>query len=653
MKAKNTPFKLKKIPYYLYLLLFTVGASLILGFLSFSGMFAIWPILGLAFASFGLSVIYEGEIYLQNIKGAFLKLFKDDYLKNHLAKEHLLNNFPEDVEDPDYPQFYRDYAHQLHLLEEFTHKTLNAESQQRKKQIEKTLKDMEQWFAKQLFAEDVEDDASDYAKQLRQWLKQCKQDEWQATFHTRKALFHAVKAFSILSSIFMGLGTTYLIVEAFSVIPFFAAIPFAIWPFIIVPMAVIAGIAYGLLTYNAVTDLINNDTIRKWYYKLKDDLSSGVTVRNVVLAISAVLLVGLAVALTICTAGTWWTIANNARPLFEWMSKMPAFIMGIINPIVTGLSAVFFITQNTAESLELVDDATRIEENIFTQLGNFFRESYQRLRETENWGQILNPFRIILKLTVTPLRILLFLGHLISIAVTADRVPGIPQLLAAFIAIISEGFEDLHYFFPNHHEHDHDGHHHHHDTQDLLEERLSSEHGHSHDADIPTRILNGISYVFLYYPIACWDYLFSKLNTQDSEPGTKQPKILSFSEAVDKQFGVKKEHNVEISKKAPRPSTDWQKEHAAALIAKHKQKHLDDVVIGKEVAQEKIHALDELHDLVREAKSSEELNEVLTEAKESSAYNKHRLFAYGDEPTRTAEFIDGLAERVNVGVSAA
>ena len=52
----------------------TVGASLILGFLSFGGMFASIPVLPLAFAAFGLSVSYEGEVYLQNIKGSFQKI---------------------------------------------------------------------------------------------------------------------------------------------------------------------------------------------------------------------------------------------------------------------------------------------------------------------------------------------------------------------------------------------------------------------------------------------------------------------------------------------------------------------------------------------------------------------------------------------------
>ncbi len=43
--------------------------------------------------------------------------------------------------------------------------------------------------------------------------------------------------------------------------------------------------------------------------------------------------------------------------------------------------------------------------------------------------------------------LLLFLGHLISIGLTADRMPGVPAIVSALSGIISEGLEDFHYFF--------------------------------------------------------------------------------------------------------------------------------------------------------------------------------------------------------------
>jgi hypothetical protein len=642
MKPKNTPVNLKKIPYNFALILLTLGASLILGFLSFSGMYALLPVLPFAIAAFGLSVAYEGEIYLQNIKGALKKLFKSNYLENSLAKEYLLTHFPEHTKDEDCPQFFRDYKAQLKLLAKFNHKELNAESKKRKKQIEKTLSDMEKWFALQLFSaqDETNSEKSEYAKKLQLWLAEHHQQEWQQRLEQRGFYYNIAKGFSIFAGIFMGLGSTYLIVEAFAVIPFFAAIPFAFWPILILPMAAIAGAAYAMLTFNSITDMINNDTVVKWYQRIRDDLSEGITLRSVFMASTAVLLVGLALALTICTAGTWWTIATNSRPLFEWMKKIPSFVMGIINPIITGLSAISFNIQNSAESLEMIDEATRSDTNIFQTIYDSVVNGFKHLIETENWLQILNPFRLILKLTVTPLRILLFLGHLLSIALTADRMPGVPQIVAMLIAIISEGFEDAHYFI-GHSDEDHE--HGHHSTKELLEEHLDEDAGHSHDMDIPTWLLVTIASP-LYALSALWDSAASQLNSPHDE--TKEPRSLSFSEAWNKQRGIKEEQEVTLEPTAKRPSSEWQVEHAVALIEKQKRK-LSNVSVGHEVADEKIAALNELKREVRTPTQGKTLSETLRNAADNPVYNKHRMFAPADTNTHTQEFIEELGPRVN------
>lgn len=674
MKTKNKPISAKKIPYYIALFLLTTGASLILGFLSFGGMYALIPALPLAFAAFALSVSYEGEIYLQNIKGALNKLFKNDYLKNRLAKEYLLDHFPEHTETADCPQFFKDYKAQLELLSVFDHKELNKESKTRKKQINKTLKDMEQWFAQHLFPakKNAGTEQTPYALQLEQWLKLHQQQEWQEQLERRRFKFNLVKAFSGLAALFMGLGSTYLIVEAFTAIPFFAVIPFALWPVIIVPMALVAGIAYGMLTYNAITDLINNNTIVKWYKKIRDDLSQGLTIRNVFMATTAVFLVALAVALTICTAGTWWTVASNARPLFEWMKKMPNFIMGLINPVITGASAIFFNIQNTAESLEMVDEATRSNKNIFQRMYQSIADGWKHVRDNENWLQMLNPFRIILKLTVTPLRILLFFGHLISIALTADRMPGVPQILAALVAMISEGFEDAHYFVGHSHdehdhahkEHDHHSEHHkhehneehqhqHQDIKGLLKERLESGAGHNHSLDIPSWLLK-MAATPLYALAALWDGAASKLNktSHHHEHEAEQhhvhhhKPVLSFSEAWDKQIGNAKEEEVNPCSAAACPSYAWQQEHTLSLID-HKATQLAEATFGKPLATDKIRGLRALQSKVRATSSGHDLGEVLNEAAKNTDYNKHRMFALAGEKTSTQEFIEELPERVS------
>jgi hypothetical protein len=644
INIKKFPINFKKIPRYLALALLTTGASLILGFLSFGGMYALLPVLPLAFATFGLSVAYEGEIYLQNIKGAFKKLFKSTYLENYLAKKYLLDNFPENTADEDCPQFFKDYEELLKQLSPFKHKQLDKESREKKKQIEKALADMEKWFALQLFAakKAPSEKPSDYARQLRKWLVEHDQNEWQAHLKKRQSTFNYVKGFSSLAALFMGLGSTYLIVEAFTVIPFFAAIPFTFWPVIIVPMAVIAGAAYGMLTYNTITDLINNDTINSWYERLRNDLRKGLTVRNVFMTATAVFLAGLAIALTICTAGTWWTVATNARPLFEWMRKIPSFIMGIINPIITGLSAISFNIQNTSESLEMVDAATRSEKSIFKSIYESIAGGWAHIRATENWLQIANPFRLLLKLTLTPLRLLLFLGHLVSMSLTSDRMPGVPQIVSVLVGIISEGFEDAHYFVgQNREQHDES-------TKALLEEHLGGETDHDQGTDIPTRLIQILA-APIYALAAGWDYLTSQLNPTYYAKGATR-KALTLTQAWNKQLGISDDVHVILAKDAKQPSHEWKVEHTLFLIDKYGEKHLDQAKIGAELADDKNHALKALKEKVRSTPSTngDSLKEILSNAKNNPVYNQHRLFAfYEGEKTATQDFIENLPERVN------
>lgn len=620
--------KTKKIPYNLALILLTTGASLILGLLSFSGMFALVPVLPFAIATFVLSVAYEAEIYLQNIKGALGKLFKYNYLQNQLAKEFLLEHFPQNINAPDCPPFFINYAALLLKLKKAPNKT-------EKKQIKKLLKEMEQQFALHLFSNSENVLISDDTNRLHVWLTQHNQAAWQADFHKRRRNFQVVAAFSLLSALFMGLGSTYLIMEAFSAIPWIAVIPFAYWPFMIVPMAVIAGAAYGLLTYNTVTDLINNDTITKWFARIHTHFKEErFSLRNMFMISVSALLVGLAIALTVCTAGTWWTIATNARPLFDWMGKMPKFVMGVINPLITGLSALGFNIQNTAESIEELDKSIYAEkEKSSTSFYASIKETWSALWKNKNWLQVFNPFSIIKALTITPLRIMLFVGHLVSIALTADRMPGIPQIWAALIAFISEGFEDAHYFIGRGHAgkkveqgaEDINTF-----TQKMLKKQLGEHGGHSHDLDIPAKILFALAtpldrLASGWDSMAAWLIPVNKVEPQSVEPVAKIPQP---------------ELNLALS-------DNWQAEHTVALIEKHIQKHLNGVWFGAETAEKKKVELRALQQQIRRA-DVKELSGILTSAKANSAYNEHRLFAHKAEKTTTQIFVEELPQRITL-----
>ncbi len=849
--------------------IFAVGAGLIIGFLSFSGMYVLLPVLAVAIVAFVLSVAYEGEIYYQNIKNAFNKLFNPHYYKEQLAKECLrellpimeekkrqflklqakfeldtlleelssfcvtgtpseeqvvkyeayLKNIHEYIPNSptveklptaeqfskthpfvlrgqlsalhdalmnetntflkshDTTPFFDDFLRLLQIYHQYDSPNLSgyelkldntwtktvlskriihlsqqdgkicyslitpngqeiyklpthidapkpfnltklndlkpqilavmqanqhvqADHRDDKEKLKKTLQTLERAFIDQLFRSESQDstptpmETAKYLKGLHEVLNQDRAT-WITKLKKRRFAFRVTQGLSVIAALFMMLGSSFLLVEAFSVFPFMAAIPFGIWPAFVVPMAVIAGTAFGLLTFNAVTDLINDDIILNRYRKIKADWKAGLTLRSGLMLFATVSLMALTIALTVCTAGTWWTVIKHTRPIFAFMRHIPAAVIGFVAAVL-GAASLAFNATNTLQTLEEFDeidgevgehpyniDLCELEvgeplPNNLTRLtlikqgrqywvygssdgkkwqytelpgSRFARLNFQRgyslalmsslpdgdienavqgqvylsenpkeyfvkgmlgkapLPDSINltdlsekltdiqfkkdilkmlskagdiqprlafgwrnafiylfikrfgahtfipgratWAQWLsnpqtwNPFRIILKLTYTPLRIVFFLGHLVSIGVTSDRLPGLDEILSALIGIVAEFFEDWHYFFSFEHAHRDD-------IQSLYDEYSEKEGGHDHKDDFPTRILRTLFYPCIYLA-AWWDSAFSARQQFDNPVREyaswwgDSEKVLSFEEAMDKHLGLQAQKEVTLN----------------------------------------------------------------------------------------------------------
>ena len=483
----------KKIAYYALLTTLTIGASLILGLLSFGGFFAIYPFASYAGISFVLSVAYEGEIYFQNIKNALKKLLEPNFVDMELARSTLLLKFK--TKNPQHTQLsYKNYIQALKL----SHSLSSAKQNTALEIIEEELYTFEKKFLKGLLNNPT-------------FQSKLKQRRWQ---------FNLILLFSALSAIFMSLGTTYLLIETFSVIPFLATMPVALIPALIAPMALIAGIAYGLLTFNAVTEMVNNNTFHKWFSKLSLDIkTNGLTKKNMFMASSALILSLLALALTVCTAGTWWTIVKNTPPLFRWMRYIPRIVMSIIHPIIISTSSLIFILENTSNSLEMIDEIASSNTTLLDVWSEFkknIRNTYQR----ENIWQFMNPARLLLVLLVEPLLATLFIGHLISVALCTNRMPGLSDFYSALIGFISEGFEDLHYFTKPQNDCS---------AEKLLQERLGGGGGHSHEDDFPRRVIMLIASP-LYAAATYWERSFK--NPESTPPEITSPIITTIKTVI-------------------------------------------------------------------------------------------------------------------------
>lgn len=580
--------KIKRIPRYLLVILLALGASIVLGFLSFAGMYALFPILGLAIVSLVLAMAYEGQIYFQNIDGALNKLFfHRNWVRERLANDYLLSlveiyeeeraealkNDEEPLEnekESKVPEFVKTYSELLNHYLVFKGKKLTKTQKIEKKRVTKMLHSMEKSFEQILFKKETDEHLLNSEKTLKAWLmNESRQKKLIKKLKTRTRIFYGVLAFSIVTGIFMGVGSTWLLMEGFAALPVLATLSPAVLAGLIVPMAIVAGVAYGLLIYNALTDMIQNESIQKCLKVIQSNFQRGLSFKGLFKVLGIFTLLSLAMILTLCTAGTWWTVVKSAPPLFAWLNKLPSFIMTIINPVITGIAALVFSVENMFVTLginepshhhahEHHDDSHEHGKNFFVKIKDNLVKKHRAFKaREETLLQRINPFRIFLKITIEPLKTLGFFGHIISISVTSDRVPGIPAIFSAGASGATEFIEDWHYFQKHHH--------HANDPISLARKRLSPGHNHSHDDDIPTFLIK-----LLFSPV----YLLSTLWAWGSSKRNKnEDNKLSFKEAWGQQFGKKvKRETLEVIPQCPENTEEI---HANYRLRRAVKKHGD------------------------------------------------------------------------------
>lgn len=346
----------------IFLFLLTIGASLTLGLLSFSGMFVLWPIIPLAIASFILAVAYEGEIFWQNIKGAIKTLFSRDALKIQLLREFLHDNILS-KDDKDLPILLKDYLMLVRQYEELAHHaehhSPSADDLHYQKLLKDKIKRFELEFARHLFnLNEKEEKQSEAMKELRAWFEKKGGKSYLNKYRLRSSIFVVGGVFSIVAGACIAAGTGYLLFDTFMTLPFLAAVPAAALPAIILSLAVVSGVAYALITYNSITAMINNRTLQKLYTTLKTDFQTkGLCLSNVVKGLAAMLFIGLTVALTVFTGGTWWTIGQNLNFLFHkaWILgcticiTLATFVINLFNTLCTWLGLKQQIESNISE----------------------------------------------------------------------------------------------------------------------------------------------------------------------------------------------------------------------------------------------------------------------------------------------------------------
>ncbi|MCQ8779972.1 hypothetical protein NQU49_25570, partial [Escherichia coli] len=92
-------------------------------------------------------------------------------------------------------------------------------------------------------------------------------------------------------------------------------LPLGFFPPIIAPLALLAGIAHGLLIYNSLTDMLLDNPAKKFMDRIRAISWQEMSLkRSLILALSILLLI-VTIFLTICTIGTWLTVFHKTKPL--------------------------------------------------------------------------------------------------------------------------------------------------------------------------------------------------------------------------------------------------------------------------------------------------------------------------------------------------
>lgn len=543
----------------------SLGSSLTLGLLSFGGFYALIPSLTIGFSSFILASLYEGQIYFENIKAALQILFEPKHFDELLAEE-LIEEVLQNESDEKQPQFFTDYQQAKKRLSELNeYHNLSPQQQEKLKNTEKDLSLMKQYFYQAIT--DKLDNKQKYAQELNEYTKLLNKDcaidkAISNASHKQTLIKYGFIASALASSIFT-LGSVYLILEML------ATLSFIVMPFpAIITLATICGIASAALTANSLADMIWKETLSKWLnetieaYSDKNDQSKSWT-----LTLGSILLVSLSAFLTVCTWGTWWTITDEIKKIPNIIKRIPIFITKTVLPTISAAAAFIFTIENTKESLDLILDACS---NNTDRLKKFFNKKIDSIKNFFEYTsskevplyQLLNPFNFLIYLIEAPLKAICFLAHILSVSVTANRIPYVPMWLSMLGAFLSEFLEDLHYFAPG---------------------DAEKNSGHTHHEDIPSQFIHALVSP-LYWLGWAW-------HSKGSQWFSRPTNFYNFWQSTTHQS---EDENVsDVNEITPNePSIQWQQQRTLMQL----KGKIDNLEAAE--AQEKRNHLKSMHDAI-------------------------------------------------------
>jgi hypothetical protein len=646
--------RLKKTKAFRYVVatVLTIGTVLSVGFLSFSGLWIIYPYTIPAILAFFLSGVIEGKVFGTSIfKGlARLKLlgFKaQQYLFILELNQLIIHKMKTDPHwlDQQCP-FLKDYWQQKEY-----YKSLKKDShvdEIKLQEAKERLEELKNYFYQKITSSNFK--GNDYLyENLRKagghLLQSAKRSLWFLRF------FWII---SILVGIVSGFVTAFAVQEAITVGLALSlsvtAISAIVWP-----VASFAAIGATFLLYYAITDIVKNDAIEKAFSKTfqlfqRNTLENGkeplgtYLLRLLALSIVVTGIISLTLFATAASGGTCWIAMQKGIKLLA--PKLPVFVAYCASTILIPINFSTDLIYGFSTTLQTINNCKGIFLAIFEvikhpikAIKNFcsnVETKLDKLKEKESWGQFFNPFRILAKLVISPLQSLVFIGHLISIGLTTDRFFNVPPPLVAGLCATSEGLQDLSFITKENDHEDDDSHDHGNLLQLPLQVLLSpilitiailywafKKYGNEvsfFDALAQTFELPLLNIVFfpLLLPSAIWHWTFKKSENH-----------LTFFESIKKSFDIHThDHNSPYQSEEPTElSPIWREKERPQWMLNTAKNRLNSAKIDNKTAFEKQKFLEELHSkdglkyVTESLKKGEKIDKVLYQYKEEKIKN--------------------------------
>ena len=441
--------------------LFAGGATISMGFLSFAGMFLISPGLGLCLSALVLAIAYEGQVYNEGISIALRRIFDANYLKKAIARRYINDEFKKIREqlvglkdDEKIPldkipnAFLKAYYEQkvyLAKLEE-DHK-LSHKLKDNVRAAKRNMAQLELLFIQYLNEKLPEkNELTDALPQViganaDVIIKELNRKKWLVRLSWIFALGGGISSgFAALSAIEAGVATLATTFTFLSVIP----------GGVLVALAAFAAAGYTFMLYQTMTDMVQSYSGNwKDYLAARPKESS---LQHGLRIVGIVFVVAIGIFATIATAGTWWYATQKGAMVV----KMGEFAADMVRNISVPLMIVATLFYNVTNSISSVDKISRSSFGILLEKK---RDAVWYAWKNENIVQFINPFRIIEKFISYTAQGLFFIGHIISMGLTTDRLDPIPPLVNAIGSAANEATVDLNYL-----PHDEDEHHHSHSS---------------------------------------------------------------------------------------------------------------------------------------------------------------------------------------------